>query len=196
MLVSVASSTTAARCAALRAHVPQSEHVKVVGTMNYAAACPACRAVVHHGSSGTRDYRVNGVSGRKDSSWPLALSSALSVGPVSDDQTDPPPLLNGGRRIAGYLSVRFQLAAAMDTITSYTWLKLPFRLCCANGPAYSPMTRPAYFLLAQEDLGKNTWPRLEDFTSAKHFDLKGSWCALKKAPNRCADRSNFRFSKN
>ena len=93
MLVSVASSTTAARCAALRAHVPQSEHVKVVGTMNYAAACPACRAVVHHGSSGTRDYRVNGVSGRKDSSWPLALSSALSVGPVSDDQTDPPPLL-------------------------------------------------------------------------------------------------------
>ena len=34
-------------------HVPQSEHVKVVGTTNYAAAFPACRAVVHHGGTGT-----------------------------------------------------------------------------------------------------------------------------------------------
>ena len=34
-------------------HVPHVEHVKVVGTMNYAAAFPACRAVVHHGGTGT-----------------------------------------------------------------------------------------------------------------------------------------------
>jgi UDP:flavonoid glycosyltransferase YjiC (YdhE family) len=34
-------------------HLPHSEHVKVVGTMNYAAIFPACRAVVHHGGSGT-----------------------------------------------------------------------------------------------------------------------------------------------
>ncbi|MGH3960816.1 glycosyltransferase [Mycobacterium sp.] len=33
--------------------VPHFEHVKVVGTMNYAAAFPACRAVVHHGGAGT-----------------------------------------------------------------------------------------------------------------------------------------------
>lgn len=33
--------------------VPQFEHVKVVGTMNYAASFPACRAVVHHGGGGT-----------------------------------------------------------------------------------------------------------------------------------------------
>jgi UDP:flavonoid glycosyltransferase YjiC (YdhE family) len=33
--------------------VPFSDHVKVVGAMNYAAAFPACRAVVHHGGSGT-----------------------------------------------------------------------------------------------------------------------------------------------
>ncbi|OBI51862.1 glycosyl transferase family 1, partial [Mycobacterium kyorinense] len=32
---------------------PPSDHVKVVGTMNYAAAFPACRAVVHHGGTGT-----------------------------------------------------------------------------------------------------------------------------------------------
>ncbi|WP_331710661.1 glycosyltransferase, partial [Mycobacterium scrofulaceum] len=29
------------------------EHVKVVGAVNYAAVFPACRAVVHHGGSGT-----------------------------------------------------------------------------------------------------------------------------------------------
>jgi UDP:flavonoid glycosyltransferase YjiC (YdhE family) len=29
------------------------EHVKVVGTVNYAAIFPACRAVVHHGGAGT-----------------------------------------------------------------------------------------------------------------------------------------------
>ena len=34
-------------------HVPHFDHVKVVGTMNYAAAFPACRAVVHHGGAGT-----------------------------------------------------------------------------------------------------------------------------------------------
>jgi UDP:flavonoid glycosyltransferase YjiC (YdhE family) len=34
-------------------HVPRSDHVKVVGSMNYAAAFPACRAVVHHGGGGT-----------------------------------------------------------------------------------------------------------------------------------------------
>ena len=34
-------------------HVPHFDHVKVVGAMNYAAAFPACRAVVHHGGVGT-----------------------------------------------------------------------------------------------------------------------------------------------
>jgi UDP:flavonoid glycosyltransferase YjiC (YdhE family) len=33
--------------------VPQFDHVKVVGVVNYAAVFPACRAVVHHGGSGT-----------------------------------------------------------------------------------------------------------------------------------------------
>lgn len=32
---------------------PQPDHVKVVGAMNYSAAFPACRAVVHHGGLGT-----------------------------------------------------------------------------------------------------------------------------------------------
>jgi UDP:flavonoid glycosyltransferase YjiC (YdhE family) len=33
--------------------VPQFDHVKVVGTVNYAKVFPTCRAVVHHGGSGT-----------------------------------------------------------------------------------------------------------------------------------------------
>jgi UDP:flavonoid glycosyltransferase YjiC (YdhE family) len=33
--------------------VPLPEHVKVVGTLNYATVFPACRAVVHHGGSST-----------------------------------------------------------------------------------------------------------------------------------------------
>ncbi len=42
-------------CAACNdfSHVPQFDHVKVVGAMNHAAAFPACRAVVHHGGAGT-----------------------------------------------------------------------------------------------------------------------------------------------
>jgi UDP:flavonoid glycosyltransferase YjiC (YdhE family) len=34
-------------------NAPHFDHVKVVGTMNYAATFPACRAVVHHGGAGT-----------------------------------------------------------------------------------------------------------------------------------------------
>lgn len=34
-------------------NAPHPEHVKVVGTMNYSTIFPACRAVVHHGGSGT-----------------------------------------------------------------------------------------------------------------------------------------------
>ncbi|ORA20735.1 glycosyltransferase [Mycobacterium arosiense] len=33
--------------------VPHPDHVKVVGVVNYAAIFPLCRAVVHHGGSGT-----------------------------------------------------------------------------------------------------------------------------------------------
>jgi UDP:flavonoid glycosyltransferase YjiC (YdhE family) len=34
-------------------NVPDIEHVKVVGAVNYAAIFPSCRAVVHHGGAGT-----------------------------------------------------------------------------------------------------------------------------------------------
>jgi UDP:flavonoid glycosyltransferase YjiC (YdhE family) len=34
-------------------HVPDFEHVNVVGSVNYSAIFPTCRAVVHHGGAGT-----------------------------------------------------------------------------------------------------------------------------------------------
>jgi UDP:flavonoid glycosyltransferase YjiC (YdhE family) len=34
-------------------NVPRSDHIKVVGAVNYAAIFPACSAVVHHGGAGT-----------------------------------------------------------------------------------------------------------------------------------------------
>jgi UDP:flavonoid glycosyltransferase YjiC (YdhE family) len=42
-------------CAGLSdfSNIPNGEHVKVVGTINYAEIFPACRAVVHHGGAGT-----------------------------------------------------------------------------------------------------------------------------------------------
>jgi UDP:flavonoid glycosyltransferase YjiC (YdhE family) len=51
--------------------VPDFDHVKVVGTMNYAAAFPACRAVVHHGGAGTTAAGLRaGVPTLILSSWP------------------------------------------------------------------------------------------------------------------------------
>ncbi|WP_027331691.1 glycosyltransferase [Mycolicibacterium tusciae] len=34
-------------------HVPHPDYIKVVGQVNYAEVFPACRAIVHHGGSGT-----------------------------------------------------------------------------------------------------------------------------------------------
>ena len=34
-------------------HIPQADHVKIVDTVGQAAVFPACRAIVHHGGSGT-----------------------------------------------------------------------------------------------------------------------------------------------
>jgi UDP:flavonoid glycosyltransferase YjiC (YdhE family) len=34
-------------------HIPDFDHVKVVGAVNHAAIFPSCRAVVHHGGAGT-----------------------------------------------------------------------------------------------------------------------------------------------
>ncbi|MCV7347671.1 glycosyltransferase [Mycolicibacterium rhodesiae] len=36
--------------------LPQCEHAKVVGTVNFGAIFPACRAVVHHGGAGTTAF--------------------------------------------------------------------------------------------------------------------------------------------
>ena len=38
--------------------IPHSDHVKLVGPVNYAAIFPLCRAVVHHGGAGTTAARL------------------------------------------------------------------------------------------------------------------------------------------
>ncbi|MEB4212257.1 glycosyltransferase [Mycobacterium sp. 94-17] len=51
--------------------VSHSDHVKVVGTLNYAATFPACRAVVHHGGAGTTAAGLRaGVPTLILSTWP------------------------------------------------------------------------------------------------------------------------------
>ncbi|KUI06078.1 glycosyltransferase [Mycobacterium sp. IS-3022] len=51
--------------------IPRAEHVKVVDTLNLAAAFPVCRAVVHHGGSGTTAASLRaGVPTLVLSSWP------------------------------------------------------------------------------------------------------------------------------
>jgi len=51
--------------------VPHSGDIKVVGTLNLAAAFPTCRAVVHHGGSGTTAASLRaGVPTLILSSWP------------------------------------------------------------------------------------------------------------------------------
>jgi UDP:flavonoid glycosyltransferase YjiC (YdhE family) len=38
---------------AMISHIPQADHVKIVDTLGQVAVFPACRAIVHHGGSGT-----------------------------------------------------------------------------------------------------------------------------------------------
>ena len=51
-------------------NVPHFDHVKVVGTMNYATVFPACRAVVHHGARAPRPRACAPESPRWSSGWP------------------------------------------------------------------------------------------------------------------------------
>ncbi len=61
-------------------NVPHPDHVKVVDTMNYAAAFPLCRAVVHHGGAGTT------AAGLRAGVPTLILSTDLDQTPWKPDQ--------------------------------------------------------------------------------------------------------------
>jgi UDP:flavonoid glycosyltransferase YjiC (YdhE family) len=119
-------------------HVPHLEHVKVVGTMNYAAAFPACRAVVHHGGAGTTAAGLR-------AGVPQLILSTLG------DQT-----LWGAR-------VKRLKVGTARRLSSTTWESLVADLRTILAPQYvtrareiaTQMTKPAESVAAAADLMEN-----------------------------------------
>jgi UDP:flavonoid glycosyltransferase YjiC (YdhE family) len=119
-------------------HVPDSEHVKVVGTVNFAATFPACRAVVHHGGAGTTAAGLRaGVPTLILSTWPDA-------------------------RLWGARVKRLKVGTARRLSTT-TQQSLVADLCTILAPQYvtrarkiaTRMTKPAESVAAAADLVEN-----------------------------------------
>lgn len=117
--------------------VPRYDHVKIVGAMNYAEIFPACRAVVHHGGSGTTHAGLR--AGRPtlitwmlpdQACWASRLKK-LKVGT--------------GRRFVG--TTEKTLVADLRTILA------PEYLGCAQQLA-ARMTKPAESVAAATDLAE------------------------------------------
>ena len=119
-------------------HVPHFEHVKVVGTMNYAAAFPACRAVVHHGGAGTT------AAGLRAGVPTLILSTDL-------DQT-----LWGARvkRLKVGTARRFSTTTQKSLVADLRTILAPQYVTRAREIA-TQMTKPAESVAAAADLVEN-----------------------------------------
>ena len=115
--------------------VPDFEHVKVVGAVNHAAILPACRAVVHHGGSGTTAAGLRaGVPTLILSTWPEqalwgAVVKRLKVGTA--------------RRFAG--ATRESLVADLRTILAPQYVARAREIA-------TRMTKPAESVAAAADL--------------------------------------------
>jgi UDP:flavonoid glycosyltransferase YjiC (YdhE family) len=119
-------------------HVPHFEHVKVVGTLNYAAAFPACRGVVHHGGLGTT------AAGLRAGVPTLILSTDL-------DQT-----LWGARvkRLKVGTARRFSTTTQKSLIADLRTILDPECVARAREIA-TQMTKPAESVAAAADLVEN-----------------------------------------
>jgi UDP:flavonoid glycosyltransferase YjiC (YdhE family) len=119
-------------------HVPYLEHVKVVGAMNYAAAFPACRAVVHHGGAGTT------AAGLRAGVPQLILSTDL-------DQT-----LWGARvkRLKVGSGRRFSTTTRESLVADLRRILAPHYVTKAREIA-TRMTKPAESVVAAADLVEN-----------------------------------------
>jgi UDP:flavonoid glycosyltransferase YjiC (YdhE family) len=119
-------------------HVPHFEHVKVVGAMNYAAAFPACRAVVHHGGVGTT------AAGLRAGVPTLILSTDL-------DQT-----LWGARvkRLKVGSARRFSTTTQKSLVVDLRTILAPQYVTRAREIA-TRMTKPAESVAAAADLVEN-----------------------------------------
>jgi UDP:flavonoid glycosyltransferase YjiC (YdhE family) len=119
-------------------HVPHFDHVKVVGAMNYAAAFPACRAVVHHGGVGTT------AAGLRAGVPTLILSTDL-------DQT-----LWGARvkRLKVGTARRFSATTQKSLVADLRTILAPQYVARAREIA-TRMTKPADSVAAAADLVEN-----------------------------------------
>jgi len=119
-------------------NVPHPEHTKVVGTMNYAAAFPACRAVVHHGGAGT-------------------TAASLRAGvPTLILWTGPDQLIWGlrVRRLKVGTSRRFSATTRESLVADLRTILAPQYITRARELA-ARMTRPAESVAAAVDLVEN-----------------------------------------
>ncbi len=119
-------------------HVPHFEHVKVMGTMNYAAIFPACRAIVHHGGAGTT------AAGLRAGVPTLILSTDL-------DQT-----LWGARvkRLKVGSARRFSTSTQQSLVADLRTILAPQYVTRAREIA-TRMTKPAESVAAAADLVEN-----------------------------------------
>jgi len=114
------------------------EHVKVVGTMNYAATFPACRAVVHHGGAGT-------------------TAAALRAGvPTLILWTGPDQLIWGDRvkRLKVGTARRFSTTTEKSLVADLRRILAPHYVARARELA-TRMTEPAKSVAAAADLVEN-----------------------------------------
>jgi UDP:flavonoid glycosyltransferase YjiC (YdhE family) len=124
-------------------HVPHSDHVKVVGPVNYAAIFPACRAVVHRGGAGT-------VAAGLRAGIPQLILSTLPDQPIWAAQLKRLKV-GSGRRFS--TTTQKSLVADLRTILAPQYAARARELA-------TRMTKPAESVAAAADL-------MEDFASRR-----------------------------
>jgi UDP:flavonoid glycosyltransferase YjiC (YdhE family) len=119
-------------------HIPNFEHVKVVGAVNYATTLAACRAVVHHGGAGTT------AAGLRAGIPTLILSTDL-------DQT-----LWGARvkRLKVGAARRFSTTTEKSLVDDLRTILAPQYVARAREIA-TRMTKPAESIATAADLAEN-----------------------------------------
>jgi UDP:flavonoid glycosyltransferase YjiC (YdhE family) len=126
--------------------VPQFGHVKVVGAVNYAETLPACRAVVHHGGSGT-------------------TAAGLRAGiPTLILWTGPEQMIAGAqiKRLKVGLARRFSATTGESLVADLRQIVAPEYVARAREIA-TRMTKPAESVVRAADL-------VEDFARSRCFD--------------------------
>lgn len=123
--------------------VPHPSHVKVVGLVNYAAVFPACRAVVHHGGSGTTHASMR------------AGVPALVLWTAGDQ-----PFWGARLTQLGVGAARRFTAATVDTLVTDLKTILSPRFALSAREVAAKMTKPAESVSHAADL-------IEDYARSK-----------------------------